>query len=718
MKAIVLAAGKGISLDNGQHSTTKVMRMANGRPLLHYVLEGINFLPQRDTAIVVGYGKETIIDATQGEYRYLEQEEQLGTGHAVKCAAPLFQGDFSDDVLVCYEDMPLFSRATYEGLVAAHRKGGADCTILTAIAPNSGLHYGRILREDGRFTGIVEHMDCTLEQLKIDELNAGIYVFKAAPLFTMLERLTTDNAQGEYYLTDVPKLLLEEGKVETYTIHNSNEIHGANTADELAFCDDILQRIARTSQHRPTTKWFGTGGWRAIIGDEFTKQNVRALSQAISNDMKSHGWREIVIGYDRRFLSDMSASWAAEVFAGNGITVYYISRIAPTPLIMFTVKNSGVHYGIAITASHNPAEYNGVKVFTQGGRDAAQEITDQFEKNLYEGIVVSALPFNDGLRGGNIRIIDPNNDYIDSIISMIDMNAIRERSLRILLDPMFGVSKTTLQTILMTARCDVDIINDRHDTLFGGRLPSPTAETLAKLRDMVVEQKYDLGIGTDGDADRIGIIDHSGRFVHPNEILILLYYYLLKYKGWRGDCVRNIATTHILDKIATAYGQTCHEVPVGFKHISMKMEQTDALIGGESSGGLTIRGHIPGKDGIFASALIAEMISVTRRTIPELLTEIQAQYSRAVMTEFDTKFSEEVKRDLQTLLFEHKKLPEFGIPVERVSYIDGCKVYFHNGGWIIARFSGTEPLLRIFCEMQDEVEAKRITKVMRKFLEL
>lgn len=719
MKAIVLAAGKGSRMAGEKHDLPKVMRLSNGKPLLRYVLDNIGFIPQKDTAIVVGYKKENIIEGVGGEYRYPIQKEQLGTGHAVKCAREAL-GDLSGDVLVCYGDMPLVTRATYEGVIAAHRQSGADCTVLTAVAPNAGLHYGRIIRDNGRFVDIVEHKDCTTEQLKVDELNVGIYVFQTALLFKMLEQLKTDNVQGEYYLTDVPRLLLAEGtgKVDTYTIYNSNEVYGVNTPEEMAFCEGILERLERISAKRAENRWFGTGGWRAAIGDEFTKANVQILAQAISDDMKSNSWKEIVIGFDRRFLSDRAAAWAAEVFAGNGIIVYFISRIAPTPLVMFTVKNSGAKYGIAVTASHNPAEYNGVKVFTEGGRDAAREITDVFEQIIAQGVTPTAIEFDEGVRDGKIRILDPNNDYIDSIISMINMDAIRGCGLRVLLDPMFGVSKTTLQTILMTARCDVDIINERHDALFGGRLPSPSASTLAKLRDMVVEQSYDLGIGTDGDADRIGIIDNQGNFVHPNEILVLLYYYLLKYKGWRGDCVRNIATTHILDRIATAYGQTCHEVPVGFKHISMKMEQTDAVIGGESSGGLTIRGHIKGKDGIFASALIVEMISVTGKTIPQLLEEIAAQYGSAVMTEFDTKFSLESKQELQQLLFQEKKLPDFGLDIARVSYMDGCKVYFQNGGWIIARFSGTEPLLRIFCEMQSTEQAEEVTGILRRFLHL
>ena len=455
---------------------------------------------------------------------------------------------------------------------------------------------------------------------------------------------------------------------------------------------------------------FGTGGWRAVIGDEFTRSNVQLLAQAISDNMKDDK-KGIVIGYDRRFLSDMAAQWAAEVFAANGVCVHFIDRIAPTPLVMFTVKTMGTKYGMAVTASHNPAEYNGIKVFTEGGRDADLTITRGFEAQIAAGVTVQRMDFAAGVQKGLIRLMNPTNQYLDSIIAMIDMESIRNSGLKILLDPMYGVSKTSLQTILMTARCEVDIINDRHDTLFGGRLPSPSAHTLSKLRDMVVEQGYDLGIGTDGDADRIGIIDDKGTFIHPNAILALLSYYLLEYKGWKGDIVRNVATTHILDRIAEDYGQKCHEVPVGFKFISAKMDETDAMIGGESSGGLAIRGHIKGKDGIFASALLVEMISVCGRRISEILNEIYTKYGKCEMSEFDTKFSQEKKEELTETLFVKKELPDFGLKIDHVSCEDGCKVYFENGGWIIARFSGTEPLIRVFCEMETMEQAKEITNI-------
>ena len=467
---------------------------------------------------------------------------------------------------------------------------------------------------------------------------------------------------------------------------------------------------------------FGTGGWRAIIGEEYIKDNVVLVAQAVANIMIEENVTEkgLVVGYDRRFLSDKSARWVCEVIAGNDIPVQIINKISPTPLIMYHAKTHGNHYGVAITASHNPAEYNGIKIFTLGGRDATEEVTEKVESIIATLTKedIKTVDYDKAVESGIIKQINPFNDYIDTLLSMLNVQAIREKSLKVLVDPMFGVSKNSLQALLISCRCEVDVIHERHDTSFGGRLPSPTALTLARLANTVVEKQYDIGIGTDGDADRLGIIDEKGNFIHPNDIMALLYYYLLKYKGWSGPVVRNIATTHLLDSIAEKFGERCYEVPVGFKHISAKMEEMNAVIGGESSGGLTIRGHIKGKDGIFAAGLLVEMMCVTGKRLAEMLDEIHEQFGDYVMTEGDYRFSNEKKEELVELLFTEKKLPEFNIPVEKVSYEDGCKVYFENGGWIIARFSGTEPLIRVFTEMSTKEEAEAISRVMLDFLGL
>ena len=360
---------------------------------------------------------------------------------------------------------------------------------------------------------------------------------------------------------------------------------------------------------------FGTGGWRAVIGDGFTRANIRRVACAVARRMKREGVAQegFCIGYDRRFLSRESAIWFSEVMAAEGVRLYFVNLAAPTPQIMFTVKHMGLPYGAAVTASHNPAIYNGIKLFTRGGRDATEDVTAPIaaEANALEEDDIPSMTFEEALDTGCVQFIDPRDAYLDSIMEKIDMDAIRARRPRVVLDPMYGVSLTGLMTILFTARCDVDVINDRHDAFFGGHLPAPNPDTLRDLQGSVADHHADLGIATDGDADRLGIIDEKGRYVSANDVLVLLYYYLLKYKGWKGAAVRNIATTHLLDRVAAAFGEQCIEVPVGFKHISAGMEAHDALIGGESSGGLTVRGHISGKDGLYAASLLVEMISVT-----------------------------------------------------------------------------------------------------------
>lgn len=467
---------------------------------------------------------------------------------------------------------------------------------------------------------------------------------------------------------------------------------------------------------------FGTGGWRAVIGDDFTKANIQLLAKALCNKIKAENVEKsgIVLGYDRRFLAKEAMQWAGQIFAAEGITAYLINKSSPTPLIMFYAMKHDFPYGMMVTASHNPAIYNGIKVFTAGGRDANEEQTQDIEDYIEKlsQADVKEMEYDKAVKAGLIKEIYPLNEYLDNIIAAVDMGAIKERGLRVVLDPLYGVSETSLSTILHTARCEVTTIHDRHDTLFGGKLPSPSVATLRPLQNAVIDYSADIGIATDGDADRIGVIDDTGRFLHPNDILVLLYYYLVKYKGWEGPVVRNIATTHMLDKVAEKFGQKCYEVPVGFKHISAKMNATGAIIGGESSGGLTVRGHINGKDGIYAAALLVEMIAATGKKLSDIYKEIEEECGCIFMEERDYKFSKEKKEEMLKILMEEKQIPELPFEVEKVSYLDGSKVYFKNGGWVVGRFSGTEPLIRIFCEMPNLEDAKKVCDIYEKFLGL
>ena len=467
---------------------------------------------------------------------------------------------------------------------------------------------------------------------------------------------------------------------------------------------------------------FGTGGWRAVIGDGFTRDNIRTVGAALARHMAAEGTAEqgICVGYDRRFLSREAAIWFSEVVAGEGVFVRFVNLSCPTPQVMFTVRHLDLPYGAMITASHNPAVYNGIKLFTRGGRDADIAFTDLISAsaNSLDPAGIRSVDFDRAVAEGRIQMIDPRDMYLDSIMAQVDLDAIRARRPRIVLDPMFGVSLTGLLTILYTARCDLDVINDRHDAFFGRHLPAPNPDTLLDLQMAVKEHNADLGIATDGDADRLGVIDEKGRYVSANEILALLYSYLLEYRGWRGPVVRNIATSHLLDRIAAAWGQTCIEVPVGFKYISAAMEEHDAVIGGESSGGLTVRGHILGKDGLYAASLLVEMISKTGKPLSELVSDLYARYGACAMVERDFALTEENRARIHQLLMADRKLPDFAREITRVSYLDGCKVYFGSDAWVIARFSGTEPRIRIFAEGEDEKEAARLADLMQDFCDI
>ena len=466
---------------------------------------------------------------------------------------------------------------------------------------------------------------------------------------------------------------------------------------------------------------FGTGGWRAVIGEDFIESNIRLVAEGILRLAQEENKTEkpIIVGYDRRFLSQEAAKWVAETLAEGGITVWFLNRSAPTPLIMHTVMKEELHYGVEITASHNPSAYNGIKLIVDEGRDAPLETTERLEEIIEEVKSVNFCNFENAVKDGKIVYRkNPFNDFLDDIIGLLDMGALRERGLRVLFDTMHGSGTYPLQVIFHTARCTIDAININKDAYFGGKMPAPTEETLGMLRHRVVKESYDLGIALDGDGDRLGVIDRSGRYINANEILCMLYYYLVKYKGWKGGVVRNLATTHMLDKIAESFGEKCYEVPVGFKYISSKIDEVDAVLGGESSGGLTVRGHIHGKDSVYAASLFAEMVSVIGKNPSEIMDELEAEFGQYRMVEDNLRFAPDYKPTIEKIVFEDKKLPQFDSEVERVGYEDGCKVYFKDGSFVICRFSGTEPLLRIFAEAENKDKARKYITDFKEFLNI
>jgi len=730
LKAIILAAGTSQAADpstalRASLASFPLLQPLGERRVIDYVVEkALHFVSPQDLYIVVGHQREEMQAHLGPGYQYVVQEEQRGTGHAVLQVYPLLQ-DYEGDLLILYGDTPLFRIASIRGLINRHRLKDAGLTLLTAVVQRP-LPYGRIIRDAaGRIIDIIEEVEASREVREIRELNVGAYVVRADALFPALQRLTPSDINGEYRLTDCAHRLIRSGLlVESYRIYDEDEVLGINTLEDLQQAEFILQkRLYRPRRiEEESIIRFGTGGWRAIIGEGFTLHNVRRLAQALANQIIRQG-REaqgVLIGFDRRFLSDRAAEAAAEVFAGNNIPVILLTEDAPTPLVTYATCRQETAFGLVFTASHNPPEWNGLKVFHTDGSLLLDEETELIEaeaNRLTPGEVIK-MDLALALETGVVRRADFTNEYVDAVEALIDLEVIRRAGLRVILDPMYGVSQVTLETILTEARCRVTTIHERRDPLFGGRSPAPNVEALRLLMSYIQDGNYDLGLATDGDADRIAIVDQRGVYIPINDILLLLYYYLHEIRGQRGGVVRNVATTHLLDRLAARLGETCYEVPVGFKHIAAAMKQHNALLGGESSGGLTIRGHILGKDGIFAAALVVEMLARTGKRIAELLEDIYALTGRLYVVEENVPATSEMKVIIPRRLRE-ERIERIGpYPVLSVSHLDGTKFLLENDNWVLVRFSGTEPVLRIFAEADTPQKAQELIREMKRMVRL
>ncbi len=457
---------------------------------------------------------------------------------------------------------------------------------------------------------------------------------------------------------------------------------------------------------------FGTGGWRAVIAEEFTFPNVRRVAKALALQIKDDGLphRPVIVGHDLRFLSGRFSRAFAEILVEDGIPVWFMEDPVPTPMLMYGVEQESLDYGIMLTASHNPPEYNGIKVIVKGGRDAPLEVTERLERYLEQvpDVVTPTVDFFAAIEDGRIQYYSNKNSYIDSLLDQIDVPAIQGMDMKILFNPMFGVAKDIMAMCLASLRCFVDIINNRRDTMFGLKMPSPERESLQDMEVIMKERRYQLGLATDGDSDRLALYDEMGNYVGANQILKLLFYYFKEYRKLPGGIVRNLTTTHVLDRMAEYYNEPCYEVPVGFKYISESMDAHDLLLGGESSGGLKIRGHVNGKDGILAALLVVEMLAKTGKTLAQLLEEIDRRFGVWDFYAVNLPFSPSQRDSLYQLLLRDQYVPEFGKELERVSYIDGVKYYFADGSWLSIRFSGTEPVLRVFLEANHREESLQL----------
>lgn len=719
LKAVILAAGKQPL--NGDDQAMALRALGN-RTLIDYVVENVRpVVSPDDLYIVVGYRQDEIQAHLGSDFHYVVQAEQRGTGHAVLQLAPHLK-DFHGNLLILYGDTPLFRPASIRGLLNRHRLRNAHLTLLTAVVKRE-LPYGRIIRAaDGHIVDIIEETEASPRVREIRELNVGAYVVQADAIFPALEKLAPTSS-GEYRLTDCVHQLIHSGlRVESYQIYDQDEVQGINTGDDLAQAEFILQKrfLRPRREEEQNQVAFGTGGWRAIIGEGFTLHNVRRLCQALANAITRRGEekRGVLIGFDRRFLSNRAADAAAEVFAGNNIPVTLLTEDAPTPLVTYATALQNAAYGLAFTASHNPPEWNGLKVFHGDGSllldDETQQIEAETNRLTLDQVIKIDLDL--GLEAGIVQHQDFTNQYIDAVEALIDLEAIRQAGLKVIVDPMYGVGQLTLGTILTEARCRVTFIHERHNPLFGGRSPAPNLDALRLLMTHVVEDRYDLGLATDGDADRVAIVDERGEYITINDILLLVYWYLHEIRGQAGGVVRNLATTHLLDRLAKHFGEECYEVPVGFKHIAAAMVEHHALLGGESSGGLTIRGHILGKDGIFAMALIVEMLARTREKISQLRQRVYAITGRLYTIDEGIPSTSEMRAAIPRRL-QAAPLDHIGpYPVVKVRHDDGTKFFLENDNWALLRFSGTEPILRLMVEADSPDKASELIQQLKQFI--
>jgi alpha-D-glucose phosphate-specific phosphoglucomutase len=445
---------------------------------------------------------------------------------------------------------------------------------------------------------------------------------------------------------------------------------------------------------------FGTDGWRAVISDEFTFANVRIVAQAIAQYVNNHDMAKkgIIIGYDTRFLTEHYAEEIIKVLHGNGISCSMTERDTPIPVVAFSVKDRNAGGAIMITASHNPPQYCGMKFIPYYAGPAFADITDEIEKNVKNGKTVESKV------SLKIERFNPMNRYMKHLKEIIDFDLIKKAGLNIAYDALWGTGRGYLDKILQESGCRVSMIHGYRDVLFGGITPDPVGDHLKELKDLVLKERCAAGLATDPDADRFGVVDEKGNYLTANQVLPVLFAYLVDERGDTGSVVRSIATTHMMDAIAEYHGIKVHETPVGFKHIAQIMLKEPVIIGGEESGGLSIGDHIPEKDGILANLLICEMIARRKMPLSKLIKEVSDKYGAFYNKRINLKLSPSAKETLMQLLEKEPPARSSGAKLSHISKVDGVKLIFDDKSWILIRPSGTEPMIRIYYENSSETK--------------
>jgi len=460
---------------------------------------------------------------------------------------------------------------------------------------------------------------------------------------------------------------------------------------------------------------FGTSGWRSIIGEEFTFNNVRLVTLAIAKHLQAQGKpkAKVVVGYDTRFLSDRFSREAAGVIAAQGMSVLRSDRDVPTPVVAYTIIRKKLDGGINFTASHNPPEYNGLKFSTADGAPAPPEVTQAIEAEIHalQRRRVLDIP---ALAPDGIAETDCRPAYLKRIRELVDLDLLGERPLRLGVDFLYGTSRGYLDALIPKGRPAPVLLHNFLDPYFGGSTPDCSEANLKELSGLVREKGLDLGLSTDGDADRFGIVDETGTYVRPNLVLGLLAWYLAEAKGQKTGLGSTVATTHLLQKIAKHYKMPCYETPVGFKYLGELFLQGKIHFGGEESAGLSIGGHVPEKDGVLACLMVCEMRAAWDAPLSVLVGRMFKKFGAFHSTRVDLHLSaaayakapERLKRDPKAI---------GRLKVKKVLRTDGLKCVLEDGSWVLFRLSGTEPVVRVYAEASAPAALETLIAAAQKY---
>ena len=451
---------------------------------------------------------------------------------------------------------------------------------------------------------------------------------------------------------------------------------------------------------------FGTDGWRGIIAEDFTFDNVRICAQAVAEYLKQDGLdkRGLVIGYDTRFASEDFAAAAAEVMAGNDIKVHLCLKPAPTPVVSFTVPATKSAGGVVITASHNPGSWNGFKYKSQDGASAPEELISRIEKNIgsltRRRVSVKGLALDKALKKGVVDYMDPTPIYFEHVSRLVDTEKLRRKKLSISVDSMYGAGIGYFKAVLQGGTLRITEINGERNPSFPNIQPEPIARNLTKLSRSVVARKADVGLATDGDADRIGIIDEKGQFLTQHQVFALLCLYILEVRGERGAIVRTLTSTMMLSRLGKLFNVPVYETPVGFKYVAPLMMKKKAIIGGEESGGYGFRGHVPERDAILAGLYFLDFMVGTGKTPSQLVDYLYSKVGPHYYDRRDFHISVAKRQAIVQRLSSSPPATIAGTTVTRTDTTDGFRFFLGNESWLLIRFSGTEPLVRVYAEAE------------------